>query len=549
MRFYPNRLKVIFAGVALAGTLGFGCSDTGEDEESDESSGTSTAGTVYAPGSTEKAVGSSIEGGALNLSAMPNLADALSTGSTSLALSATGTPPNFIEINKDNLTTYFSGDVSALITNIESAVTSSDWDSVKTYLDTFRQAQAKCRIMEHAARQIEDLSRLTTSACYMKEIDKPEASMLTYVEGNADIPAGGFFAVPDGTPESAPVIREIDFSGGPALALQKGPGGGGKDGGGAPPAEADGQESDNKGPETIRFKISNDANIYRIQLVFCQEGVATGSDIIQVNSNEGSELMTFSNFHGGEEVREGVTETFAFAAVMNAGVTSSTDENGDPVLEFDPAKPKTLDIMGHFSSDSFTQDMHGQMTITEGILDTRFVGKGTNTMNSQTFENSIQGFSTVLFSGEGAENVKIYEGGGRSVGSFKDPSQTSAQTFDQTVGFEYNESASPRYQTVSSSDYLTTVAGVDFANDAVLKDSAPEAPEKGALFSDADCGGTVADGTVDAVYKFMPTEAAFGAVESECENRFDGGSEICRALSDIEQRVFSAVRSKEAAGH
>ena len=516
-KFMKYASWVLVLGIAV------GCGNDGDDDEETTADTTSTAGTPYAPGSTSTASGSSIAGGALNLSAMPTISDIVSTSSSPLNIAVSGTPPKFSDLSSSNLETYLTGSVSTMISNIttEAAKASPNWTVVQGYVDTFRQGQTKCRIMEHAARQIDELSSRTNSSCYMKEIDKPSNSLLEWVEGNNQIAAGAFFTAPAGTTAANPIIREIHM-------------------------EAQGDLPEQR----IRFRISNDANIYTVKLTFCQNGSAGGSDLIEVNSNTGSESMTYTTYHAGSDSFGGETQTYEFSSVIRATIASAVDSAGGVNLVFDKSQPRTMESRGSMSSGSFQHSFNGSLLVSGDQLTNKFVMSGAHTFNNKTFTNDVRSYSKVRFSGDSSSSVAVYEGAGRTIGSFKDPDQSSAQSFDEQVGFEFQDTSSPQFATVTSSTYINDVAAIDFGTDSLLLNTTPLGVDAAikALSADSDCAGSVADGTVEAVYRIGGVPADMAAIDAKCENHFDGGSDICNALSQQEQSVFSALRQKAAAG-
>lgn len=496
----------------LALGLNLSCSDDGDEEEEDE---TTTTGSVssYSPTTTTAASGSSIAAGALNLSALPNMSDALSTSDTSLALAVSGTPPKFSEILPSTLETYLSGSVTELINNIstETNKSSPSWDTVDGYIQSFRAGQTKCRVMEQAARSVGELASNTNSQCYMSNIDKESGSLLVYESGE-EIDPGYYFIAPSGTTEAAPIVREIKMV-----------------------------------DQRILFSISNDSNIYKVKLNFCTlEGAARGIDVITINSNTGSESMTFQTYHGGTEEYEGESQTFEFTSTLEAGVKSEVASDGTVKLVFDKSKPRKMDIRGFNSSSAFTHNYNSILDIVGDQLTTRFISSGSSTQNNKTYSDTVKGYSKVQFTGTDAGSVAILQGAGHMTGTFKDPDQSSSDSFDEIIGFEFQESASPRYATVTSSTLLTDVNAANFTTDDLLKNSAPIAADADikALAVDTACAVTPT-----SVYTLDVTSAAFGEIDSLCENHFSEGSRICNALQEKEQQIFSALRAKTEAGH
>jgi len=522
-----NKLHSIVLGATLSLALlavSGACSSDGDDEDQAEetASATNTTGTVYAPGSTSAAAGASIAGGALNLSSMPSPSDAISTSSGASGLYAvSGTPPAFSDIKPSTLEDYLTGSITTLISNINNEVKkgSVDWNTVDNYIDTFQAGQTKCRIMENAARQLADLKGQTTSTCYMRNIDKPTGSLMTWVAGASDIPAGGFFAVKDGTTEDAPIVRELQIP-------------------------ADGESP----AENIRFHISNNNNIYKVIITFCDSNNnARGADIISVNANSGSEQMTYEVFQSGTDTYNGQSQTFSFQGVIEAGVKSQVS-GSNVSLVFDDTKVKTMTMGGSFSSSEFEDSFNGQMSIAANGSDliNKFIAKGKGSFSGTTFEHSVKSYSEVRFTGTSSSDVKIFEGAGRTTGTFKDSTRTETDSFDEKIGFEYQDSASPKYATTTSGTYVTNVNAFDFAADAITGLTAPASPTASIASSDR-CAGSVDDGTVQASYLLDVTSEAFAAIDQTCSNEFSEGKNICNALEEQEQQVWNALRQSEAA--
>ena len=108
-----------------------------------------------------------------SLDALPDVSLLLKSDVTKAALSlvqrkssdaSNGTPPEMRSVGEEEVETYLTGSIDDFIAEVEAArdeavaATGADakakWDAVQAKVNTFRQAQTKCRVLEDTVRQV-----------------------------------------------------------------------------------------------------------------------------------------------------------------------------------------------------------------------------------------------------------------------------------------------------------------------------------------------------------------------------------------------------------
>lgn len=443
-----------------------------------------------------------------SLSLLPDVSTILQSKSTTLtgeSNAVTGTPPKFAEIGtadvtttKTNLEKYLSGSVATLLTQLQAA--QGNWTTAKPLVDKFRDGQAKCQVIADAARSLQEMSERTSSACMMSKIGKAGSGVLTYVSGT-QIADGSFFS-----PIETDVVRKVTM--------------GGNGGGGA---------------DTIFFNIQGtgtEAGVFQIKLSFCKDGKSQGYDKIRVDNTAGT--VTYTTLHGGTETREGQTMTYKSNAVITAGLKASGSS-----YVFDADKDRVMTIANSNSATSNSHSMEGLIKISGDTLATKLIMSGSFTNNGQTMTNSNKSYGEAQFTGTTFADATIYQGAGRTKGTFNDG--THSNSMDQSVGFEFDNTATPQYNTKTSSSYITNVAAMDFAADSLLSKAAPTAPDLTSMV-DTDCAQTPS--SVYSITKNANMEAA----QAACDNHFHGGDRLCDGLRDQENSVWQVLRSTTGSG-
>ncbi len=483
------RLAISGIGIALAS-----CGETDSDEA------TSTG--VYSETSTTK-VGS--------LSAIPDVGTLLVAASDDSGLrlqssadAVVGTPPAFSSINGDNIEEYLISDINTLVTNLVSAAGSNDWDQFDIYMQSFRDGQNKCYIMQDAARQISELSSASTSSCYMKRIDAEDGDRLVEYVSGEEVAQGQFFA-----PSSETVYR--------ALQLKN-------------------QPDARDGNETIIFEIqgtSVESGIYQVSLNFCSEdNELRNKEIIHVDNNQG--LLTITNKNNGTEEYEGESFSHAFDLVLSAGLLTADDGT----ISFDPSSSRKMDIKGSFSSSGSSDTFNGSITVSDSKLTTKFITKGSHTWDDNTYKFSESGVSIVRYTGNTMKDVAIYEGTGKRKGTFTDPNQSEPFTHSGSITFEYNENESPKYATAETTDLSTALDEIDMDTDELLSQTEPTAPS-------VTLDNSVCSQTPSSTYSLDMSQSAMQTIGKACEAHFEGGDRICENIRQKEDQVWAKLNERE----
>lgn len=492
-----NSKNVWLKRLAIGG-LGLFIVSCGATEEEDT---TTTSGSVYDENSTTTIS---------SLSAIPDIGTLLVSSSNSLALQGSadavvGTPPAFNDISADNIEEYLISDIDELVDNLV-ATAGSDWDQFDTYMDSFREGQNKCYVMQDAARQISELSSASTSSCYMKRVDAEEGTRLvTYVSGE-EIEQGQFFA-----PSTDTVYRALQLSNHPEESMED---------------------------ETIVFEIqgsSVESGVYQVTLNFCSsEGTLRNKEIIRVDNAEGE--LTVTNVSSGSEEWEGQSYSFAHNLVLTAGLLETTDGS----IAFDPDTARTMEMQASSESSSHSDLFNGYIHVLDSKLTTKFINKGSSTWDGSTFEYQESAASIVRYTGDSMDDVAIYEGAGKRSGTFTDPDEDEPFTHSGSIIFEYNENESPKYATASSTDLSDELDLIDLTTDELLSQDEPAEPTT--TLDDSVCSQTPS-----SVYSLDMAQEGMRSVAEACEAHFSEGDRICENIRQKEDQVWAMLHQSEEA--
>lgn len=466
----------------------FACQKTEEEEAADAA--TSSTGTSTTTDGTEI-----VPTNVSNLAALPDIGSLFqSSTSSSLRLAVSGTPPVFSEIKPSTLETYLSPNITTLISNITGYVSASDWDAVDTEVSSFRGAQSKCEAMQSVARQVTDLMQSTGSLCYMGNIGKSSEQILSYISGE-EVAQDAFFA--QGAEDK---VRQLQI-GGPEA-------------------------------QNIFFSIpgtNSNSDSYEIKLTFCDVNTNTSNSIDHILVDNAAGKFTYTTASNRDEGENG---NFKWHAVISAALKETSAGDG---FEFNQSSARTMESKMSSSGSWGSHASNSIMTIAGGVINSHEIGTHSNTFDGSTFSGSSKNILSANFSGTGANDIRIFEGAGKRIGSWSDGSETNAHT--DVTGFEFNESATPQYATVTSSTYLDTVNAVDLTTGLLSKD-APEDPDVSAIDS------TICSSTPDSIYSLDMQSSGMVAVEAACRNEYDNGR-ICDALRQQEHQIWDAVHTRE----
>ncbi|MDD9950256.1 MAG: hypothetical protein OXT67_01700 [Zetaproteobacteria bacterium] len=514
------RLKYATTVSCLCASL-FLYTSCGESDSSETGESTSSATTTE---SITNQIVSSLGGSedaASSIKALPNLSSFL--GSSSASLVATSAP-NFVDIDTpEEVQTYLSGDIAALLTKVGTKVSSGDFtgdEGVEKLIKNFRQAALKCEMMESTVHNLSMLRNQTTSACYISQISDSNAGVLTYQSG--DEYASDEEVLLPNADGSAKVVR---------LEM---------------PDDAD--------QEDIVITISAADKVLKYQLDFCAaDGTGLGRDTVTFNHKEGDRpVLEMTSMHSGEEKNGDDTYNFAFHAVLKAPIKKDSSTGKYSFVEDAARHFNGIGYEKYAGTDSSFEDKFRsqiEVTSSEILLRQRASGyeqwsENSNTVRVDHAERSMFG---VQYSGSSIADTKFTAGAGRrfwvtksTIGSEVD----SDKGVDRTA-FEYNESASPRYETKVgvAKDILKKLAAVNHKTDDTLK----EKPKKPSFdFSDNSCGATA-----DSTYLLDLTSSSFATIAAECENELDVEAEgesanLCFHIERAQDDILDHLASMEA---
>ncbi len=502
---------------SLTLVLAVGAQACGKKDTVDETPTTTTStGGVSSNGGGTAATGATV--GTLTvgagLNALPDLETMFNASVKGLGLTPTGTPPHVPDIAAD-VSRYLTGDVDATIAQLKAAVVAHDWEAARGLVQTFHDAQAKCRVMEDTARQVQDLSDMTGSTCRMKKIGAKGAGGIKIIAGT-DPGDGNFFA-----PADEDIVRVIDLKPGTQVP-------------GAPKVGSEQMKS-------LVFHIAGKTaapTIYKAKLTFCSTaGKALGAELITVDGAVSS--LSYESAHQDQSAIGSLTMTRSRHAVVSGTLAAAADGT----TTFDGAAVRTLKVENRNAlGDNVARTFNARVEITGSSLVTTFFGQGVAVGDAnQSIVGTHKGVAMTTFTGDKAANVAVSEGAGKHAGTFKVGS-ADAQVVAEAVGFEYDEAGAPRYVTVATSTLLDAVNAVDFTADAILKQAQPVDPDL-ALMTDDDCD--VSSAAATAVVS-INTPALQEAMKT-CETKFVKMDEICRAVDAQERDVFTALQADKAA--
>ena len=454
------------------------------DSSSSDSSSTNEDGTV------------AVNVGSLN--GLPDMTAVIGASSgTSLALAVNGTPPLFKDINKDSIESLLSGSISDLKAAVVSANSSNDKDTLRSKVSTFHEGVAKCHVIQDAARTLKEISTFTGSSCYMSKIDNGTNNGLTYVSGT-EVEKGKLFEQKDDTRVVAMNIT-------------------------------DGASLEGGGPERIVFEIQGrnvEAGVYQVKLNFCGKtsGVASSYDLIRVDNAKGRLI-----------IKNKQKESFGnYLAEIDAPIRPSTTTSG--AFEFMPGLKRVIKLHGKGGDGNAEFRMQARLELEKDILTSAFRGEfkfdhdgdGTYTTNR---DKSV---SRVRLDGSKTTETRIFEGAGRHIGDFQDEAG-SRHTNDNSIGFEFDDSASPKYKSVSTGSYVDFIKNFKPGEDETLKaDSIGDVDV-------ADINNSPCALSPESTYELNMGSSDMVNVVKECESGFDGDeAQLCDGLHGIEDTIISA---------
>ncbi len=437
-----------------------------------------------------------------------------------------GIPPAFSTLQPQNLNDYFTGDVQTLVNVIQDGSTTNSVRENK--IREYFQGKGKCWIAQGAAEQLGHLNSATTSICYMTKFPTTPGVSIQHVSGE-EIPAENFFAQQDTT-----VIRKMKI-------LE--PDGPDDDEPGSDPGEDD----DDEGVFNIFFEIKGkdvSPNSYDITLHFCSgqdEGNLVHHSDETISFNRETKILTITHKETG---RPGQSGSEAFESVFSAKVKKQSDSTFD----WDYSQKREMTIKGRFDrgiAGEFRDQstFNGHMSVTsegdQATVATRFFHNSQFTdPNGKTGTNSSKGYSIVEGIGSNITNFAVLTGAGKHEFNHAFDGK-SFENHAETIGFEYNETLSPKYTTITSGTLFNTVNASNFSTDDILSltTSAPPSTTGVGTFN-------CATSEINSEHILDMGNAAGKAISKKCEQRFSHSRNLCYLLDQCDNKVFSKVNTQ-----
>ena len=437
-----------------------------------------------------------------SLTLVPDTDTMVASNSSTTSLLTTGTPPFVKDITPDNMATYFTGNVTTLLSQIEAARSSRNWDSVKTLVQTFYEGNAKCQVIEQTSRILTKLRGETSDLCMLKGLGK-ETGLFTVRSGTA-IEEGMFF-----TPVEKDVVRKFDT-----------------------------------GDRSHVFQIqgtSTEANVYQLTMTSCLNTTALRAFRVRVDNAARTLKITVA----AKANDRGVTTNQA-----SFELTGGIKKDGDSyVADTAVAREVTASGKGSFTNGGNTNSFaeNGKLTISGDVMTAITMTRNTGGSSANPFNNLMRNAISVQFNGTGINDLVVYQGAGknRSVMTGTHNGNSISQDRTQSIGFDFNNTVSPQYTTVSTGTYVDNVAAVNFATDSILSQTAPADPVL-TLASDANCQLT-ADSVIGMA---QGSFAKMAAISAECNTNKIGESQsrLCQTLREGENAVQFAIKDRKDTG-
>jgi len=484
-----NRNRVLVVTSAFAMTLG--CKKKSSDDSND---------------------GSILSNPVSSLASLPDTSTVTSSTSTTLALGVTGTPPLFSAIKSDKMETYFTGTVSDMTSAMQTAKAAGDWATVKTKVDAFRAAGAKCQQVEDVARALTVLNENTSDLCYMQQAGAAGAGVLDYVSGE-ELEDGSFFKPKS---DGSDVVRQITY-----------------------------------GDVARVFKIYGSTSMpngYKVAFARCVDSKAKDYVVVTVDNTAGTFVL--SN-NGSRPLQTGITSD-DYSFTLQGGLVYNTDSSS---YEFDTTKERSF-VAKHYRVDSTrTNTVNANINIAEDKITSYlfmkdiFSGIKDRDGNSITQTALRKGINYASFSGSTVNDVSVAEGAGYQYSLQSNTGLGSGVSMegDATIGFEFNDTKTPQYDSVTSGTYVDKVTSLaaNIATTEPFKVSEPAAPD--AVPADAT---TLCASTPASICKAKPRESdEVKALEAVCDGKrnIPGGRSLCDGIRNKEATVMNFLKDRRTA--
>lgn len=452
-----------------------------------------------------------------SLSSLPDTSTVTASTTTALALgesdAVTGTPPLFSAITSDKMETYFTGTISDLLASMKTAKASADWTTLKTKVESFRAAGAKCQQVEDVARALTVLNENTSDLCYMQQAGAAGAGVLDYVSGDK-LDDGSFFKPKsDGTD----VVRQITY-----------------------------------GDSARVFKIFGSTAVpsgYKVAFSRCVDSKPKDYVVVEVNNTAGTFVL--SN-NGGRPLQTGMTaDDFSFTLQGGLLYDSAT-----ATYKFDTAKDRSFSAKNYRVEATRTNTVNANITIAgdkiTSLLFMKDVFSGVKDVNgaSVTQTSVRKGINYANFGGSTVNDLYVSQGAGYQYSSQSNSGLGTGVTMegDATIGFEFNNTKTPQYDSVTTGTYVDTVTTAAAGISTLAPFSGLSAPAAvDAIPSDAT---TLCAATPASVYKAKPRDSdAVKAVEKACDAKrnIPGGRSLCEGIRTQEAAVMNYLKDRRDA--
>jgi hypothetical protein len=452
-----------------------------------------------------------------SLSLIPDTSTVTTATTTALTLDSadavTGTPPLFSAITTDKMETYFTGTIADMITGMKDAKAAADWDKVKTYVDSFRAAGAKCQQVEDVARALTVLNENTSDLCYMQQVGAVGAGVLDYTSGDT-VDDGAFFKPKaDGTN----VVRQITY-----------------------------------GKDVRKFRIYGSteiANGYKVAFARCVDDKPKNYSVVTVDNTAGTFVLT--NI-GGRPLQTNMTSD-DFSFTLKAGLSY---DSASGAYVFNTAAERSFESKNYRVETTRSNTVNANITVAADTITSLLFMKDINSGMkdregvARTQTSVRKGINYANFGGTSVNNVYVSQGAGYQYSSQTNDGLGSGVTMvgEATVGFEFNNTKTPQYDSVTTGTYVDAVTTKKAGIDTLAPFSAlaePVVPDVMPADATTLCGTAAT-----AVYQAKPRESdAVKAIETTCDGKRNvpGGRSLCNGIRNQESIVMQYLNERRTA--
>lgn len=458
--------------------------------------------------------GSTASNPVTSLASIPDTSTVTASTSTSLtgeSDAVTGTPPLFSAITSDKMETYFTGSISDLTSAMQAAKALGNWTTVKDRIDDFRAAGAKCQQVEDVARALTVLNENTSDLCYMQQAGAANAGILEYVSGDK-LDDGTFFKPKS---DGSDVVRQITY-----------------------------------GDNARMFKIFGSTSIsngYKVAFSRCVDSKPKDYVVVTVDNSAGTFVLTNN---GSRPLQTGMTaDDFSFT--LKGGLTYDTATSA---YKFDTTKERTFSAKNYRVDSTRTNTVNANISISGDKITSYLFMKDVFSLKDRSESTITQtslrkGINYANFGGATVNDLYVSQGAGYQYSSQSNTGLGSGVTMESeaTIGFEFNNTKTPQYDSVKTGTYVdkVTALAANIATTEPFTVSTPASPD--ALPADAT---TLCASTPASVYKAKPRESdAVKALEKVCDGKrnIPGGRSLCDGIRNKEATVMNYLKDRRDA--